>query len=491
MGLTAAQPYSPHVRLLLAHTPRTAGSLLPAPPMRVHARRPPTIGHTALLTRCSPLAHAPQTLELTALVPPWLKVCCPNVTMLELVDCFPSESLLLLKQQPPAPRGTATAAGAAAAAPPAQPAALTCRHLRHVDWRALLHDYDADGPLYNHVRQQLAALPSLSSLISDSVEWMTEPALVSTSLTSLINATCLNEEEDEWSTRLLRGVSVQFPALRELAIGGVIVGDDGLEALLLGLPHLRRVDVGRFVLQRSHIQRACQWEHLQVDRLGVDSFARLPLERIPRCTWSHFIIPSRDPLAVARVAEAVRRWGQQPASAWPPDSEVHRLAGWAQPAQLRCWIRAQDPAALLATLGPLLAALPPHQRRTQWVDDPHNLTPDVLRALGQRLHPGVAVLQLVGVHVPCWSPDVYPALLPSLPATVEEVQLDGALVRYQDDGLVALCVAAVRPIRVGVPLAAQRARLSARLGRAQQGGASLVTLVAGPKHIHYDGDDDY
>ncbi len=70
----------------------------------------------------APLSHHSQTLEHTTLVPPWVRVHCPNVEVLTSINC------LLPSALPPPPLS--------AGAPAAQP--LLCQHLRHVEWQPYL-----------------------------------------------------------------------------------------------------------------------------------------------------------------------------------------------------------------------------------------------------------------------------------------------------------------------------------------------------------------
>ncbi len=144
--------------------------------------------------------------------------------------------------------------------------------------------------------------------------------------------------------------------------------------------------------------------------------------------------PSADAWAVARAAQAVRRWGGLGGGS-------HSLS-----------IRGEDVAAQLATLGPLLAALPAEQRRVTT----HGLrgaTAQQVQQLGQQLPASVRCL-----HLYCHSlaPGAWGALLPSLPASVEELRLEYGSHDLDEEQVLALRDAAVRPIRVVVRLSRYR-----------------------------------
>ncbi len=383
-------------------------------------------------------------------MPAWLKVCCPGVKKLELDDCRLTPHLPDLP--PPAP--------AAAPAPPphhGSSAPLTCQHLRRID--ISFHDDDDNGDngsggeqWRQHVRQQLAALPSLTSLVAYDDQWLLEPALVSTTLTSL-------SLTSTFSAQRVAHLAVQFPNLRRLHADFLALDDAGLEALLR-LPRLKWLCVEGFnLLRRSHAHRAWAVRHLGVVKLDVGALALLPLEGIKTCTLHPlaWCTPSSDARAVARVAEAVRRWDGLLTARWG-----------------RVQVEGRDTAALLTTLGPLLAALPAAQGRAAHVFGICDATPATVQALGQQLPGTVATLHLSRSSM---QPEAWLALLPSLPATVTELRLGGY---PTEEELVALCVGAVRRVRVAVGsdvLAGTLKRVERLL--AEQGRELLVTLVQG------------
>ncbi len=202
----------------------------------------------------------------------------------------------------------------------------------------------------------------------------------------------------------------------------------------------------------------------------MDSFARLPLHRILTLKGVKSVRPSADTQAVTRVAEAVRRWGGL-------GQQKDGLS-----------IIPEDINAVTTTLGPLLAALPEEQRRRMTLCElgVGAVTPQFLQRLGAAL-PSSGIKRLsLGTRIDdTWqpAPAAWRALLPSLPATVERVDLHN--VRASEQQLVDLCCAATRRVTVAVSLwsnpeeqgevlAAVRARLRALRGRR----LPLVTLVA-------------
>ncbi len=352
---------------------------------------------------------APQHLEQTSLVPMWLPLTCPNVTNLECSGGAITDHLPL--PAPPPPRSATTASPA--------PAPVACQHLHRLD----LSGTERLGA--QHLRQQLAALPSLSTLnLWDSLRMAAE--LHSTSVTHLA---FLYDDED---SRVLERLPAQFPNLVEMSAPSLCaLDDDGLEALL-SVRSLRRVDLWGLRLQRSHAHRPCAWEDLLLWRMDVDSVARLPLEGIRRlCIDGNEVCPSRDAQAVARVAAIVKRSGVLGAK------DGVTFSG-------------EDPAALLTTLRPLLAPLPAEQQRRVTIKGMgQEATPEVVRQVGQQLPPAVHTLELAKCSCAL---DTWVALLPSLPATVTRLQLGFGWPAppQMEEHVVAVCAGAVRPITVAV-----------------------------------------
>ncbi len=404
-------------------------------------RHPRSVTSRSASRHVACIAARLQDVEQTALVPAWVKVLCPNAAELELGwDALAPHPLHQPRPHP---------------------------HLQHLRWERTW-DADQDPPLAEHVRQQLAALPSLTSLALRDLSWEGAEGedgerqarrLISGTVTRLEFP---HDSDMEGTSRALVRLPTQFPNLRELRAWDAFVDDDGLEALLR-LPHLERLRVRGFDLQRSHAHRVCLWADLRVGQLDVGSFARLPLDGIPVCSDWWLVRPSADEAAVTRVAQAIRRWCGM-------GGGMSRLD-----------LSGEDVAALVTTLGPLLAALPAEQQRRVTIHDVRDATPQQVQQLGQRLPPTVAMLTLDSYTL---APDAWSALLPSLPATVEELRLRWIYPALTEQQVVTLCQAAVRPVTVVVHLSMGASGLSERdLERIRSlltgpgPGPSLVTLV--------------
>ncbi len=339
----------------------------------------------------------------------WLPLVCPNVTSLVCADTTITRHLPL----PAAPHLPSSI----------RPAA--CQHLQRLDMSQI--DTQAQ-----HLQQQLAALPSLSSLTVLDTEDLLEQ-LHSTTLTGLELTTY---RPLGVQASFLQRLPVQFPNLVELhAPYAVSVDDDGLEALL-SMRGLRRVTVWDLDLERSHAHRPCTWEELfaaELTHVDVDMWARLPLEGIAHLdvpsAWRGGVLPSRDAQAVARVAAAVKRSGCEGA--------VRGLS-----------FSGEDATALRTTLRPLLGALPAEEQRTIRIIGLRVDLPDAWSQLCQQLTPAVSTLGLYDCTV---APEVLGALLPTLPATVTRLELTSwPDLSTIEEHVLAVCSAAVRPIEVFV-----------------------------------------
>ncbi len=389
-------------------------------------------------------------------MPAWVRTLCPNVESLTVLDCT-------LAAHPERVSATPAAAGLAPPTLPAMPlpAPFTCGRLRDLK---LLHGFVAglaDGPALDLVRRQLAALPSLASLTAgvEDIMALDDGGVLSASVTT-ITAEHLSFRPS------LPHVRTLFPALRAMdAVLLHAVGDVELEGLLRDMGHID-VHFQRFSLTQSFTHRAWPWPHLKVWQLDVYSFARLPLHNILSCRCKAegslpSVQPSRDAQAVARVTEAIRRWGG---------------LGTGRGDVLH--VDAEDQGALLTTLGPLLAALPEGQRRHINLRSVRGeVAPDFLRRLGAALPPAVAQLSLR-----LWEANVAPAawraLHLSLPAMVEQVDLYGLGLT---EDLVDVARAATRRVTVRVrDNTAEHvvAAWNARLAGVRAGQEPLVTVEA-------------
>ncbi len=342
-----------------------------------------------------------QGLWIAAPVPAWAKVLCPHATLLRITNSPFTEPLL--HQARPHP------------------------HLRHLECETLIRWLTHPAGLAEHVRQQLATLPRLTSLTV--WDWADQCSYVDGQPVRRLFSTTLTRlefwSEDNDHDEGLQGLSTRFPCLREFcAPHSIILDDDGLAALLR-LPHLERVHVRGVDLeqQHHHAPHGWTWRELGVQQLDVASFARLPLDSIQagRLLRNGTVEPSSDAASVARVAQAIQRWG-----------------GLSLDGRRDFIISAADLEALLMTLGPLVAALPAAQQQRLTIRDLRHATPPQVQHLGLQLPAGVTTLSLD------WRYGEPPAalwgvLLPSLPPTVEELRL-GCRLAFTE--VMALCQAA-------------------------------------------------
>ncbi len=307
---------------------------------------------------------------------------------------------------PPAtqrPRGSAAPTSAQPRAPP--PFQL----LQHV----MFSVWDGSVPALQgqHLHQQLAALPSLTTLTCWEGRGLAAE-LHSTRVTRL----CF--EGDESAPTVVPRLRAQFPNLVELDASWCWAVRDGVLEALLGVRSLRRVRVRELELQRSHARRPCAWEELSLTVFSVDQVVLLPLEGIQRLrAHGEDFLPSRDAQAVARVAAAAKRGGGLGAV---------RFNG-------------EDPAALLTTLRPLLEATGAEEAVVRAL---YTTKRRVFKRLGQQLPPAVRTLSLERCCLPrkAWA-----AVLPRLPATVTCLKLSAM---PAEENVLALCAGAVRPITV-------------------------------------------
>ncbi len=288
----------------------------------------------------------------------------------------------------------------------------------------------------------------------------------------------------------VRGVGARFPALRELDLTGwVRATDEVLDALMPPPPPplygggrareeeeegVRELDVA---LRGLALRRARpvsggggRWPspHLRVRELGVAALARLlPLPGVRRCTFGGAVLPSADAKAVEAVAAALRRWEVRVAG----DSDDLFAAGVADGgggASATISVCGEDRTALLATLGPLLAALPPSQFSGVAVTGLPGLSAEEMVRLGGAL-PGCMArvrLRLEGRL----EGEACAALVPSLPATVGEVALAGrvggaGVGGLDEQQLMLVCLGAARGVTLRAAVAEQAAGAAERVGR--------------------------
>ncbi len=386
---------------------------------------------------------------MTAPVPAWVRVLCPNLECLDALVCT-------FAAQPE--RVSTSPAGMSLAAP------AMCSRLQRLAWISMADLRQENPPPLDLVRRQLTALPSLTHLHADTWDFTAMDQGGGSAISTSVTRLALSRHGQPTMPQRLATI---FPALRELKLASGRVGDAELDGLLRHLGHLD-VSFNGFDLTQSFAHRAWPWPHLTTRNLDVDSFARLPLHGIVSCSVDMDVQPSADAQAVARVAEAVRRWG-----------------GLGLTDGLK--VDGESCDEVVTTLGPLLAALPEGQRRHLTLCElgVGAVTPQFLQRLGAALPPCVERLSLGTSISFSWqpAPDAWGALLPSLPATVERVDL--LTVSASEQQLVDMCGAATRRVTVSVSLwsrpeaqgdvlAAVRARLATFGGER----AHLVTLVA-------------
>ncbi len=372
-------------------------------------------------------------MELASLVPVWLTALCPGATNLRAPG---------VAVKPPTHR--------TAASPPVNTS------LTHIMW------YPPPGTpvtpaAARHVREQLAALPSLTNaalpqeLIMMEGEHGAAGGPIHAGLTRLYcfkpTAGSLPSPAASGASLLARALAL-FPGVRELRTG-VTVDDAGLDALLGTLPgtaaaKLQLLKVSHFDLKLSHVQQPWPWPKLEVDTLHVDSFALLPLERISSCKAVYGVAPGGGAQEAARVAQALARW-----------AETSR-----EPPELKATIK--QPEAELPALWRLMAALPAERQRTLSIASLPRITSHVLSELALHLPSSVQRVDFWDYHAS--DPDVWGALLPSLPASVRELSLVSVREPMTFGRIHTLCCQAVRPIALEVwglqPLDAQMVRLS-------------------------------
>ncbi len=375
-------------------------------------------------------------------MPAWFRELCPSATQLALLH-------------------TDLPAGMASRLAP-----VPHRRLETLIWDPRSSLVTSTDPIRRHLQQQLAALPSITSLATTDLTWATRPALISSSLTRLE----LSRGPDEHPPPLFTHLPTQFPGLRD--VDGhihLILRDADLRALLR-VPHLQTLTACALDLSDSH--RGGPWPqqlHLHLQVACVDALALLPLDRIPKCTIVQGLInPTLDAAGAKRVANALRRWGAF--NAQQDGSALLRFL-------------AMDSAAVLASLPAFLAAAP-QQPTTLDIITANGLKLGSLRQLAALLTPNVHTLRFTD---DTFAPEVWPMFLPSLPLSVTALELQAhALLPHTDplptaDQLRSLCLAAVRPVKVRVVSRGDRAtalvqRVLATMGRAQQ--ARLVSLEA-------------
>ncbi len=367
-------------------------------------------------------------------MPPWLRVLCPNATRLDSDHCNITEDL-------PAPSLLSPAAAGG-------PTLLPHQHLATLEW---WKDIMTPSPhLPAHLWRQLASLPSLRTLEVNMPYGLAQALRHGAALTAAA-------AQPQSSTATV-AASTQ-PLLPVTSLRAMASVDDGFtDAVLQHLPQVERLEVWGFRLRHSHAHhQQCGWRELIVREVDVDSFTRLPLERVRTCAWSeHYrnVRPSRDAQAAARVAAAVQRWGPQSITF---SSRTLQVSG-------------ADHQALLTTLPPLLATLSPllgSRLEEFMLTRSAPLTPEALREVARLLPPSVTTLTLKDCQVPA---DAWGGLLAAVPAHVEDWWVWGA----SEEHLLALCRGAVRPIRVGVPdlSMSARARVRARLAEGHGGGGA-------------------
>ncbi len=374
-------------------------------------------------------------MELSGVVPAWLSVVCPHLEGWDAGNGFVTRHLGALP-----PETTAVAE---------RPAPLP--RLRELCW---CPEERMTREASEHVRRQLAALPSLAYL--DVTELWLMQGQLSGSVTEL---RVWSGFEADHAAR----IAELLPNLRHLDLTQCqdepLIDDAGLEALMYRLPRLEKLSVAGLALQRSHVHRFWPWPLFEVDEVDIDSFARLPLELIPACTLSRDVIPSTDAQAVVRVAKALRRW----------DAACTRLS-----------IKASDMGALLVTVAPLCReALDAQQACRVAIEGMEVATAAHVLQLGQQLPPHVSALQ---VHATFVDPGARRALLPSLPASVLELKMNALVLPEWQEEVVSVCSTAVRPIKLRLAswyrgeFANEQVRQQLR-ARAEAASNRLVTLL--------------
>ncbi len=170
---------------------------------------------------------------------------------------------------------------------------------------------------------------------------------------------------------------------------------------------------------------------------------------------------------VEAVAAALRRWEVCVAGDFDDLFGVH-VGGGGDGTSATISVSGEDRTALLATLGPLLAALPPSQFSGVAVTGLPGLSAEEMVRLGGAL-PGCMArvrLRLEGRL----EGEACAALVPSLPATVGEVALAGrvggaGVGGLDEQQLMLVCLGAARGVTLRAAVAEQAAGAAERVGR--------------------------
>ncbi len=342
-----------------------------------------------------------QNMELESVVPRWLPTVCPNVTHLIVHQCD-------LRPEP----CSATPPRAAPAPPAPAPAATRLlTRLEHVDWQGgeCSWSHAREGRELGHVRRQLAALPALGKLSTDS--WPTDVPFdvpASATLTELrVCGRARAAGAGEAAGGSLRALATHFPRLAALHLPRTELGDAQFEQLLL-LPALTRLECRALCLERAHGEaRGGRLAWLGVRAVGVDSLARLPpgalqgLRGADMHDRSLRLLASEAPAAVHEVLAEMQRW--------PLDGKGAAGGPRFRSVELDC--SGCGPGALAANL-PLLAALRRAPMDDVGVVGAEDVTVEALQELGQAVRCGsLGVLKLTACSL---AADAWAALLPSV-----------------------------------------------------------------------------
>ncbi len=148
-------------------------------------------------------------------------------------------------------------------------------------------------------------------------------------------------------------VAPALQQLRSLRINGDAGDTDGdaVLELLLGLPHLTRLELGCCAwnkMRRWHNDRPCRWQALSLGMVSANQLARLPLHSLkePVC-WSGFIVQTGLPVQEVRAAVANVTQRCPAGFRWVKSEE----------GQAHLFLGQEADASILRALQPLLVSL--------------------------------------------------------------------------------------------------------------------------------------